>query len=155
MLTFLPLLLALQAVSHLIPAPGFNGRGEIFLIEKDTGQIVLTGNFEGLTPGRHALQLHAEGCSTLLKRQSAGAHYNPLPVQGCDASLAILDIGELEANQQGKATFEATLENVHLEGEDSIVGYSLVVHPVGLTSPSELRGAKAAPIACGIIKKSP
>ncbi len=138
---FYSILVAATAVSHLVSP---SGKGEVTLSEKEEGVITLDGTFEGLKPGRHVLQLHAEGCSAIMKK-GAGAHFNPLPKPGCDASLAILEISEFEANTEGKAAFETTLEGVHLTGTDSIIGHSLVLHPVGLTD---------APPSCGRIESN-
>jgi len=120
--------IATTAISHLISP---TGKGEVLLSEQQDGVVTLDGFFEGLTPGRHVLQLHAEGCSAILKK-GAGAHFNPVPTQGCDSSLAIVELAEFEASVEGKATIASTIEGIYLSGSDSIVGHSLVLHSVGL-----------------------
>ena len=136
---FYLLFIATTAISHLISP---TGKGEVLLSEQQEGVVTLDGSFEGLTPGRHVLQLHAEGCSAILKK-GAGAHFNPIAADGCDPSLAIVELAEFEASPEGKATIASTIEGVHLSGSDSIVGHSLVLHSVGLQGP---------PPSCGRIE---
>jgi|GEM_PF-2661134 len=135
---FFPILVATTAISHLVSP---TVKGEVTLIE-DEGTVIIDGTFEGLAPGRHILQLHAEGCSAILQK-TAGAHFNPLPDQACDAMIHILEIGEIEASFDGKGSIEVSVDGVSLSGDDSIVGYSLVLHPAGIST---------VPPSCGRIE---
>lgn len=124
---FFLICVATTAISHLISP---TGKGEVLFSEEQEGIVTLDGTFEGLSPGRHVLQLQAEGCSAIVNR-SAGAHFNPIATKGCDPALAIVELAEFEPSAEGKAHIASTIEGLHLSGSDSIIGLSLVLYTVG------------------------
>lgn len=68
---------------------------------------------------------------------STGSHYNPLQKNhGSPSSNErhVGDLGNIESDSDGVATFEFTDRIINLNGPFSIVGRAVVVHGVGVHS---------------------
>jgi len=85
---------------------------------------------KGLTPGKHGFHIHekadfSDGC------KSCGPHYNPFKKthgNRTDEERHVGDLGNIEANAKGVArgAFVDTL--IKLDGENSVIGRSIIVH---------------------------
>merc|ERR1712045_287027 len=85
---------------------------------------------KGLTPGMHGFHVHekadfSDGCN------SAGPHYNPFKkTHGApeDEERHVGDLGNIEPNADGVAKGEIIDRLIKLEGANTVVGLSMMVH---------------------------
>jgi superoxide dismutase, Cu-Zn family len=116
--------------------------------------VVVVADLEGLTPGKHAFHIHEYGDCSDPKGMSAGGHYNPehephgLPTA---AHHHPGDMGNLEADADGKAHLQIVLYGVTIAGDrDPILGRSVIVHAKE-DDGSQPTGNAGGRIGCGVI----
>jgi len=133
------------AVVELSPTQGNTTHGEVKFFQKD-GYVLVTAHVEGLTPGKHPFHVHVKADCSAPDASSAGGHYNPdatpLPAGSTAKPVEEADLGKLNANSQGVADYKAKKKLIHLSGDNSIIGHSVVVH----ASDSPAR------VACGVVQ---
>ena len=124
--------------------------------------VKVTGQIDGLAPGQHGFHIHqfgdnTDGCT------SAGPHFNP---DGCDhgapedskGSRHAGDLGNVIADESGKAAIDITDNFISLTGDNSILGRTVVVHAdiddlgKGGHELSLKTGNAGGRLACGIIE---
>lgn len=143
-----------QAIAVLHPTAGNKAHGEIrFTQEGDSVKIV--AHVEGLNPGqKHAIHVHQFGDCSAPDGTSAGGHYNPgnhphaLPET---ETRHAGDLGNLQADNEGKAHYEITVQNISIAGTNNpIIGRGVIVHakPDDGGQPVGNAGGR---IACGVI----
>lgn len=96
---------------------------------QDGGKTRVTGKITGLKPGKHGFHIHqfgdySGGCV------SAGSHFNPHKKQHggpTDDNRHAGDLGNVIANDAGEVTLDIVDGQIPLEGENSIIGRSVVV----------------------------
>ena len=109
----------------------------------------------GLTPGNHGFHIHEIGDCSDPAGKSAGGHFNPAMTDHGGHGAAVRhvgDLGNLEADETGKALLEVTDKMVDFEGANSIIGRSVIVHEKEDDLTSQPTGAAGARVACGIIE---
>ena len=111
----------------------------------------------GLTPnGKHGFHIHEKGDLSAPDLTSAGAHFNPGGHKhggptGSERHGG--DLGNLEADATGKATYDATIQGLTLdEGPTGILGKSVIIHEKADDLKSDPSGNSGARIAGGLIK---
>ena len=123
--------------------------------------VKVTGQIDGLAPGQHGFHIHqfgdnTDGCT------SAGPHFNP---DGCDhgapedpkGARHAGDLGNVLADESGKAAIDITDKFISLTGENSILGRTVVVHAdiddlgKGGHELSLKTGNAGGRLACGVI----
>ena len=122
-----------------------------------SGGVRIDGEITGLTPGSHGFHVHDKADCSAPDAMSAGGHYNPtdMPHGSPDAILRhIGDFGNIDADASGVAKFTKVDHVITLEGPNSIIGHSLIVH----AKPDDLKtqnppGNAGARLACGIIER--
>ena len=143
-----------KAVVAIHPTQGNKCHGTVqFSQVGDKVKVVAT--IEGLNPNqKHAIHIHETGDCTSADGMSAGGHYNPEAHQhGLPAAEKrhAGDLGNLQADANGKAQYEVTLDNVSLVGlKNPILGRAVIIHakeddggqPVGNAGPR---------LGCGVI----
>ena len=143
-----------QAVAVLHATTGNKCQGTVrFTQEGDSVKVV--ADLEGLTPGqKHAFHIHEFGDCSSADGASAGGHYNPekhqhgLPTAD---SRHAGDLGNLEANNEGKAHYEITVKNISVAGlKNPIIGRGVIVH-AKVDDGGQPVGNAGARIACGVI----
>ncbi|HYE31648.1 MAG TPA: superoxide dismutase family protein [Methylomirabilota bacterium] len=121
-----------EAVATLKPTEGNKTEGTIRFTQ-DGDKVKVVAHVTGLTPGqKHAFHIHEFGDASSKDGSSAGGHYNPeghqhgLP----DASQKHAgDLGNLQANDQGVAHYEITVQNISIAGvKNPIIGRGVIVH---------------------------
>ena len=119
----------------------------------------ITGQFKGLTPGKHGFHIHQfgnllQGCTT------AGPHYNPFnKTHGGPTSEVrhVGDLGNVEAGENGEATYDWEDHLITLYGQYSVLGRSCVLHAneddlgLGGHALSSTTGNAGGRVACGVI----
>ena len=117
------------------------------------------GSASGLKPGLHGFHIHeagdlTDGCT------SACAHFNPFNKQHGgpnDKDRHVGDLGNLQADKNGNATFELIDNLVKLRGKYSVIGRSLIIHEdpddlgKGGYSDSLTTGHAGKRLVCGVI----
>ncbi|XP_072116677.1 superoxide dismutase [Cu-Zn]-like isoform X2 [Mobula birostris] len=133
--------------------------GTVNLEQAEDGSVTVKGCITGLTPGKHGFHVHAYGDNTN-GCISAGPHYNPFNKKHggpCDVERHVGDLGNVVADNSGKAEFEIKDKMLSLSGEMSIIGRTLVIHEKeddlgkGGDEESTRTGNAGGRLACGVI----
>ncbi len=145
---------AVAVVNSLKEGMGVKGKVTFTKVSKG---VKIVADFEGLTPGEHGFHIHEHGDCGGVDAASAGAHFNPTKKShgGPDFSNRhVGDLGNIVADAQGKAHYERIDNIISLDGKDSIVGKSIIVHADKDDFKTQPAGASGSKVACGIIKAS-
>jgi len=133
--------------------------GVVKLTEK-YGKTLIEGQITGLTPNqKHGFHIHecgdlTDGC------ESACAHYNPFnKVHGDRTSRErhVGDLGNIQADMFGNASFSFEDDLVKLNGPYSVIGRSMIIHldeddlGYGKHSDSLTTGHSGKRVVCGVI----
>jgi superoxide dismutase, Cu-Zn family len=143
-----------QAVAVVHPTTGSKVHGRVQFVQ-DGESVKVTADLEGLNPGqKHAMHIHQFGDCSAPDATSAGGHYNP---EGHPHGLPETntrhagDLGNVQADDQGKAHYQVTVHNVSVAGtKNPIIGRGVIVHakPDDGGQPVGNAGGR---IACGVI----
>jgi Cu-Zn family superoxide dismutase len=141
-----------KAVCVLHHTKGSMAHGVVYFAEKGD-EVEVTGEIEGLTPGEHAFHVHEFGDCSSPDAMSAGGHFNPDKKphgRRHAAERHVGDLGNIMADENGKAVIKMTDKVIKLRGAHSIIGRSLIVHakPDDFTQPVGNAGGR---VACGVI----
>jgi Cu-Zn family superoxide dismutase len=143
------------AEADLKPTRGNSATGQMSFAQLGR-DIVIKGEFTGLTPGPHGLHIHQYGDCSGPGAAHAGGHFNPFrkrhgPPGGPASHLG--DLPMLTAGKDGRARFEARMVGLSLDdGQASILGRSVVVsaRPDNFTTQPD--GNSGPGVACGVIE---
>ncbi len=121
-----------KAVCVVRPTKGNRCRGRVLFEEVEGGRVKVTARLRGLTPNqKHAIHIHQYGDTRDLSGKSAGGHFNPenkphgLPPA---ANRHAGDLGNVQADADGKAHYTIVVDNFSIAGKDAIIGRAIVVH---------------------------
>ena len=143
-----------QAVAVLHATAGNKCHGTVRFTQ-DGDSVKVVADIEGLTPGqKHAFHIHQFGDCSSSDGMSAGGHYNPenhqhgLPeTENRHAG----DLGNLQADNDGKAHYEITVKNISVAGiKNPIIGRGVIVH-AKVDDGGQPVGNAGARIACGVV----
>ena len=124
--------------------------------KQEGDKLKIVADIEGLTPDqKHAIHIHEFGDCSSKDGSAAGGHFNP---EGHDHGLPDAagekkhagDLGNLQADKDGKCHYEITVDNASLSGKNAVIGRGVIIHaktddggqPVGNAGPR---------IGCGVI----
>lgn len=127
--------------------------GKVSFAETGAG-VKVSGVIDGLSPGSHGFHIHEKGDCSAEDFSSAGAHFNPTGSKHGNPSHGphhAGDLGNILAPEKGSARHSITVP-LGLEGPDSIVGRSVVVHEKADDLKTDPSGNSGARIACGVIE---
>lgn len=145
-----------NAMATISPTKDHQAKGTVnFTKEADGVRVV--ADLSGLTPGSHGFHIHEKGDCSAPDASSAGGHYNPtgMPHGGPDAAKHhVGDLGNIEADQSGKAHLDRVFSFLSLSGTNSIVGRAVIVHAGKDDLTSQPSGAAGARAGCGVINES-
>ncbi len=141
------------ALVDLFPTEGSEANGSV-TFEETNGTVKITAEMSGLAPGKHGFHIHEIGDCSSLDAGSAEGHLNPSNTQhGAPDSPThhAGDLGNIEADAEGNASFQMTVDFITLsEGPNSILGKAVVVETdEDNFDPSRSNGAG---LACGVIE---
>jgi Cu-Zn family superoxide dismutase len=142
-----------KAICVLYPTQGNNVSGTITFTQTDKGVRVIA-DIQGLSQGKHGFHIHEFGDCTSADGISAGGHYNPegkMHGGPMDISRHMGDMGNLVADESGKAYLEYVDAIIKLNGPNSIIGRSVVVHKGEDDLKSQPAGNSGPRVACGVI----
>ena len=142
-----------KAICVLQPTAGNAVSGTVTFTKTDGG-VLVKAEVSGLTPGKHGFHIHQFGDLTAPDGTSAGGHFNPT---GHDHGAShgdvrhVGDLGNLEANADGVATYEVSYPGMTFAGPESILGRGIIVHADEDDLVSQPTGAAGARVAIGVI----
>jgi len=142
-----------DAIAVMNPTEGSKVAG-VVSFTKDGKGVRVVAKIEGLSPGPHGFHIHEFGNCTSPEANSAGGHFNPtdMPHAGPKSEKRHAgDLGNLEADKNGVARLEWTDNVMVLEGPESIIGRSVIVHAQADDLKTQPTGASGARVACGVI----
>lgn len=142
-----------KAIAVLNPASGSSVTGTVTFTKTGDG-VTVVADIGGLKPGKHGFHVHQFGDCSAPDATSAGDHYNPTkhPHAGPDTTPRHMgDLGNLEADASGKAHLELKDKTLKLSGENSIVGYAVIVHEKADDLKTQPTGDAGGRVACGVV----
>ncbi len=121
-----------QAIAVLSPTEG-NATAGVVKFEQTDDEVTITAEVSGLKPNSiHGWHIHEYGDLTSLEGKATGGHYNPgnLPHALPDnPERHAGDLGNLKADETGKAQVELSVNNVSINGDQSpILGRAIIIH---------------------------
>ncbi|XP_053210119.1 superoxide dismutase [Cu-Zn]-like [Panonychus citri] len=140
---------------------GQNVQGTVNLEQEVGYHTKIQGEISGLSPGSHGFHIHEFGDISTLNCSSAGPHYNPRNNDHgspSDNNRHVGDLGNIEADQSGKATFDFDDSVIMLSDSNSVIGRSIVVHADpddlgrGGHESSKTTGNAGGRLACCVIE---
>lgn len=143
-----------QGIAVIHPTANQQCHGVVrFTQEGDSVKVV--ADLQGLNPGqKHAFHIHQYGDCSAPDAMSAGGHYNP---EGHQHGLPETenrhagDLGNVQADDQGKAHYEITVNNISVSGtKNTIIGRAVIVH-AKLDDGGQPVGNAGSRIGCGVI----
>lgn len=135
------------------PKSGSDVVGAVTFTEVEGG-VRIIADVGGLTEGKHGFHIHESGDCSSDDGSSAGGHFNPTNEShgNFDSQLRhVGDLGNLEANKYGFAHYDRVDSVITIDGENSIVGKSVVIHEGEDDLQSDPTGNSGSRIGCGSI----
>ena len=142
-----------KAIAVLHPTTGSQVEGTV-TFTKSGDEMKIVADLRGLTPGKHGFHIHEFGDCSSPDGTAAGGHFNPAkaPHAGHDAMTRhVGDLGNIEADSDGKAHLELTDKMMTMSGENSILGRGLIVHEKADDLKTQPTGDAGGRLACGVI----
>jgi superoxide dismutase, Cu-Zn family len=146
-----------KAVCVLHPTEGNNVSGLVTFMQTGDG-VMIVADVEGLTQGKHGFHIHQYGDCSAPDGTSTGGHFNPTnKMHGSPEAEErhVGDLGNLIADDNGKAHYERLDKVISLNGKNSIIGRGIIVHAGEddfVTQPTGNAGARVADGVIGIAK---
>lgn len=145
-----------KAKCVLNPTQGNKVKGTVTFTSEDHG-VKVVAEIEGLTPGKHGFHIHEFGDCSSADGTSAGSHFNPTQKGHGGPTDDIRhagDMGNIHADENGKGHLEYLDHSISLEGEQSIIGKSMIIHANEDDFKTQPTGNAGARLACGVIEVS-
>jgi len=142
-----------KAICILYPTQGNTAHGTITFTKAGRG-VRVVADLEGLSKGKHGIHIHEFGDCSAPDGSSAGGHFNPEGKSHgspMEMSRHMGDLGNIEADETGKAHMDYIDPMLTLEGEHSIIGRSVILHKNEDDLKSQPTGNAGPRIACGVI----
>lgn len=142
-------------IAVIQPTEGYTASGVVFFKKVDDG-VEVSGEIEGLKPGKHGFHVHQYGDISADDGTSAGGHFNPTGQPHASRTAEhrhVGDLGNITADENGVATFSFVDSELSMKGTDSIIGRGLIVHRDAddLTSqPTGAAGPRAGMAVIGV-----
>jgi Cu-Zn family superoxide dismutase len=147
----------LHAISNIIPKNSSDVSGTVSFTETN-GIVSMKASISGLTPGNHAIHIHAIGDCSTDDGVSAGGHWNPTNVDhGAweSSPFHLGDIGNIEVGSDGNGTISRVTDLWCVDCSDNtknIIGKAIIIHAGPDDFSSQPAGAAGPRIGCGEIE---
>lgn len=144
-----------KAIAVLNPTQDNIATGIITFTATPNGTRIVA-NMDGLSPGEHGLHIHEKGDCSASDAESAGGHFNPTHAKHGgpdDSERHVGDLGNIVADEQGRAHYERLDPIISLGGENSIIGKSVIVHKSADDFKTQPTGNSGSRVCCGAIEK--
>ncbi|MBX3180743.1 MAG: superoxide dismutase family protein [Candidatus Hydrogenedentes bacterium] len=143
-----------RAICVLSPTEGNSTAGVITFTKTDKG-VLIEGTISGLTPnGKHGFHIHQYGDLSSADGTKAGGHFNPHGADHAgpdDEHRHVGDLGNVEADAQGNATYKRVDSHITFEGATSIIGRGMILHAGTDDLKTQPTGDAGGRIAQGVI----
>ncbi len=116
--------------------------------------VEIVAELTGLQPGQHGFHVHEFGDCSMVDGKCAGGHFNPTgaPHGGPDSEKRhVGDLGNLKADGEGKVAYKRVDKVISLNGANSIIGRSIIIHAKPDDLKSQPAGDAGDRIGCGTI----
>ncbi len=142
-----------KAITVIHPTKGNNISGIITFQEEKDG-LHINGTLKGLTPGKHGIHIHEYGDCGCDNAVCAGDHFNPThknhgSPDSPDHHLG--DLGNITANDQGVGQYSLIDKQTTLNGPNSIIGRTVIIHADEDDFVTQPTGNSGARVGCGVI----
>ena len=145
------------AVAAMSPTEGNEVKGTVRFEQRADG-VVVKADLSGLEPETmHGFHIHEKGDCSAQDASSAGGHYAPkgnphgLPPE---AKRHAGDMGNIVADEKGRAIVERTFDTFSLTDEAPVMGRAVIVHSKA-DQGTQPTGDAGARLACGVIEPGP
>ncbi|TKD10261.1 superoxide dismutase family protein [Polyangium fumosum] len=148
-----------RATAEIMPSAGQNVMG-LAVFTAENGQVELTLQLNGLTPGVHAVHIH-EMPDCGMNGNNAMGHWNPTnEAHGKWGTPPFHrgDIGNVTADATGKASlsFRTDLWTLGEEASSTdVLNHAFMVHADPDDFTTQPTGNAGARVGCGVIKRNP
>jgi Cu-Zn family superoxide dismutase len=147
-----------RAVAVLQPTQGSKVAGTVTFTKTDKG-VRVQADVTGLAPGKHGFHIHEYGDASSPDGMAAGGHFNPHKMDhGAPTAEKrhVGDLGNIEADASGHATYDLLDPALGFSGATSILGRGVVVHekPDDFGQPTGNAGGRVAVGAIGAAKEA-
>jgi superoxide dismutase, Cu-Zn family len=120
-------------------------------------KVHISGEISGLKPNaKHAIHIHEKGDLSAPDLMSAGGHYNPdKHIHGGPTTSPVHagDLGNLQADADGKAKMDLTVDDISVGGEkNDIVGKAVIIHAKEDDFKTQPTGNAGGRIGGGVIE---
>lgn len=142
-----------EMVCVLVPTAGHQVTGTVTFTQ-EKGFVRVIADVNGLTPGKHGFHVHDLGDTRAADGTATGGHFDPKghPHGGPSASRRHAgDLGNLTADASGHAHLEWDDYKLQLNGPETILGRSVIVHADEDDLSSQPTGNAGARVAQGVI----
>ena len=142
-----------KAVATISGTEGNEVSGTVTFTQQDDG-VLIEADITGLSPGKHGFHIHQYGDISAADGKSTGGHFNPTGNDhaGPDAEKRhVGDLGNLEADANGHATYKRVDSVVQIHGQHTILSRAITIHAGADDLTSQPTGAAGARVAHGII----
>jgi len=145
-----------HAMAVLAPSNESEVRGRILFDQNAEDRIRITGQVQGLGPGKHGFHIHEFGDCSASDASSAGGHFAPDNDKHGAASDPSArrhagDLGNIVADADGVAEIGLYRTDLKFDGEESFLGRAVIVHKDADDLESQPSGDAGARVACGEI----
>ena len=128
-------------------------KGKVTFTQKADG-VEIVAELTGLQPGEHGFHVHEFGDCSMADGKCAGGHFNPtgMPHGSPDSEKRhVGDFGNIKADSTGKATYKRLDTMIALNGPNSVIGRSVIVHAKADDLKTQPSGDAGDRIGCGTI----
>ena len=144
-----------MAHAQLMPTEGNSASGTVTFMET-AGGVRVQANLTGLTQGQHGFHVHEVGDCSAPDATSAGGHFAGVGTRhgaptDSEMERHAGDLGNVEADAEGNATYERVDNVLSLSGPQSITGKAVLVHAEPDDLESQPSGDAGARVACGVV----
>lgn len=139
-----------KAVAVVAPTEGSSVSGTVHFSKVADG-VSVSGEFTGLSEGKHGFHIHQYGDCTAPDGTSAGGHFNPFEKEHSNPEAEnrhMGDMGNITADADGNATVNYVDGTINIE---QIIGRGVVIHGGEDDLTSQPSGAAGPRMACGVI----
>ena len=142
-----------KAIAVMHPTKGQKVEGTVTFTKVEKG-VRVQAHIHNLTPGKHGFHIHEFGDCSAPDATSAGGHFNPTKADHAgpkEHKRHVGDLGNIEADDKGHATYDMVDEQLRFDGPTSILGRGLILHEKAADLKTQPTGDAGGRVSCGVI----